>query len=183
MRIGFDLDGIFVGSPPGVPKELIEWLYRGPQNYEPKYRFPTTKVEQIIRKWSHIWLLRPKISANIDFVKHISLDKKLNIYLISSRYQFLEQETFTILKKYGIQSFFSKIYLNAKNEQPHLFKKKILEKIKIDVFIEDDLMMLKYLHKFCPKIRFLWYNPEENRNLPKGITHIKNLSELNSYIK
>lgn len=178
MFIGFDLDGIFVGGPPLVPGRLIEWLYRGPQDHEPRYRFPSTKFEQMVRKLSHYYILRPKISNNIKFIQELSKNKNLSIYLISSRYKFLEDETFEIVKKYDIFDCFSKIYLNTKNEQPHLFKKRVLESLKLDIFVEDDLMLLKYLSNDFKGIIFLWYNPVRGTKLPEGIRYIKKLDEL-----
>ena len=111
MKIGFDLDVIFIDGPPIIPKGIIEWLYRGSQNHDPKYRFPTTKFEQTIRKWSHSPIFRPEISRNVEFIKQLSKDKGLKIYLISSRYKFLENETMIILKKYGLENPALKVIL------------------------------------------------------------------------
>lgn len=183
MKIGCDLDGIFVDGPPFVPKRLIEWLYRGPQNHEPKYRLPTTEFEQQIRKFSHHSIFRPKINKNIEFLKNFSKGGKHNFFLISSRYDFLENETLVLLKKYGLENYFSKIYLNKKDEQPHIFKRNVLEKINIDIFVEDDLMLLNYLNNFFPKIKLLWYNPNNVGKTSTGILHIKDLKEINPHLK
>ncbi|OGE18267.1 hypothetical protein A3F00_01070 [Candidatus Daviesbacteria bacterium RIFCSPHIGHO2_12_FULL_37_11] len=183
MKIGFDLDGIFIDGPPIIPKGIIEWLYRGSQNHDPKYRFPTTKFEQTIRKWSHSPIFRPEISRNVEFIKQLSKDKGLKIYLISSRYKFLENETMIILKKYGLENSFSKIFLNAKNEQPHLFKKNVLSNLKLDIFVEDDLIILKFLKNYYPKTTLLWYNPKRGIRLSEGIFHIKDLKDIYSSIK
>ncbi len=183
MNIGFDLDGIFIDRPPFVPRWLIEWLYRGPQNHEPKYRFPSTKIEQSIRKLSHYSLLRPKISQNIEFLEQFCKDKKNNLFLITSRYHFLENETLNILKKYNVDKCFSKMYLNDKNEQPHLFKSRIIGKLNLSIFVDDDLKLLLYLQKDYPKLKLLWYNQKSTSNLPPGIIQIKNLKEVYNYIK
>lgn len=182
MNIGFDLDGIFVGLHPLIPKEFIEWLYKGPQNHKPRYRFPSTQLEQNIRIWSHIALLRPKISGNAEFLKELSADKKNNIFLISSRYEFLTKQTLSLFKKYDLENYFFKIYLNSQNEQPHLFKKAVLEKLNLDIFVEDDLMLLQFLQKFFPKTKLLWYNPNNTKRIPSGILHIKSLKEILPYL-
>ena len=128
MIIAFDLDGIFIGSPPFIPKRLIEWLYRGPQNHKLKYRYPTTQTEQQVRRLSHLTIFRPKISKNTEFLKNFSKNNK-QIFLVSSRYSFLEDLTIKLLEKYGIKNNFMKIYLNTGNEQPHLFKEKMIKKV------------------------------------------------------
>lgn len=183
MNIGFDLDGIFIDKPPLIPRRVIEWIYRGPQNHEPKYRLPINKFEQQIRKFSHYTAFRPKISKNIEFLKYFSSKGNHQLFLISSRFAFLENETMAILKKYGLRDYFEKIYLNTKNEQPHIFKKKVLEKLNIDIFVEDDLMLLNYLHDFFPKIKLLWYNRSTVGRTSSGILHIKDLKEIYPYLK
>lgn len=182
MNIGFDLDGIFIGSPPFLPRDLIEWLYRGPQDHEPKYRFPSTWIEQKIRKWSHQSALRPQISKNVEFLKHFSAQGKHKVFLISSRYSFLKAETDEILKKYQLKKYFYRIYLNSDNLQPHIFKEEILKKLNLDLFIEDDFMLLKYLSGRFSKIKLLWYNEGESAKLPEGIKHIKSLNEIYTYL-
>lgn len=181
MKIAFDLDGIFIDTPPLVPKKLIAWLYRGPQNHEPKYRFPTTKIEQHIRKFSHHSIFRPKISQNIEFL-NIFAKSKNQIFLVSSRYSFLRDLTIKLLEKYGIKNKFTKIYLNTKNEQPHLFKERVIKTLKIDVFIDDDLRLLEYLKSHCPNTKLFFYdlNPQKVRS---EINQIKELKEINKYLE
>lgn len=182
MNIGFDLDGIFIDRPPFVPRGIIEWLYRGPQNHEPRYRFPSTTIEQFIRKFSHHSIFRPKILQSIEFLKNFSGNKKNTIFLISSRYHFIENETLNILEKYHLDKYFTKIYLNTKNEQPHLFKSSLIRKLKIDVFIDDDLELLTFLKKSCPKTKLFWYNLSNTDKTPDGIIHIKKLEEIYPYL-
>lgn len=181
MIIAFDLDGIFIGSPPFVPKRLIEWLYRGPQNQKLKYRYPTTKFEQQIRKLSHLGFLRPSISKNAEFLKNFSKSDN-QIYLVSSRYQFLESLTLKLLEKYSIKNNLTKIYLNTENEQPHLFKEKMIKKLKINIFIDDDLKLLMYLRSCCPDTKLFFYdlNPKQ---IGPGVNRINELTEIKKYIK
>lgn len=182
MKIGFDLDGIFIAGPPFIPKRLIEWLYRGPQNHEPKYRFPTTKIEQRIRKLSHFSLFRPKISNNVDFLNEFSSTSKDQIFLVSSRYQFLEHSTMKILEKYNLKKKFVKIYLNTKNEQPHLFKRRMIKKLKIDIFIDDDFKLLQYLESRCPDTKLFCYNLYQDKIVSR-INKLYELAEIKKYIK
>lgn len=183
MRVGFDLDGIFIGSPPCIPTNLLEWLYRGPQKNGPHYRFPSLKLEQFLRELSHFYLLRPQIAKNTTFVKDLNKNKKHQLYLISSRYKFLEEKTYYLLKKYRLLNIFPSINLNIKNQQPHLFKKDAIHKLKIDLYIDDDLKLLKYLRQACPKTQLFWYNPGKKITNPDGIIIIKKLSEIEKFLK
>jgi hypothetical protein len=51
IRIGFDLDGVIVGKPPLVPRDLIEFLTKKPANASLHFRFPKSCLEQYVRKF------------------------------------------------------------------------------------------------------------------------------------
>ncbi len=145
MRIGFDLDRVFINYPPFVPSKLIDWLYRN-HGHTLSYRIPTSKVEIFIRQLSHLPIFRPPMRKNIKFVQQLASNKKHNLFLISGRYSFLGKQSQTILGKYGLIAPFNKIYLNNKNEQSHLFKSRIIKEEKIELFVDDDADLLNYLH-------------------------------------
>lgn len=163
MRIGFDLDGIFVDKPPMVPKIVIEWLYRG-RDHTLAYRIPS-RPEQFVRKVSHMKMFRPPIKQNIRFIKQQKLLKH-TLFLISGRFGFLQKETEAILRAHVIDGMFSKVMLNIDNEQPHLFKEKILKKLKIDLYVDDDLRLLEYLQQTCPKTKLVWLNSSSCQKSP-----------------
>lgn len=178
MNIGFDLDGIFIDTPPFVPKPLIEWLYRK-HNHTLAYRIPT-KPEQFIRKVSHIAMFRPPIKQNIQFMKqqkHI----KHTYFLISGRFGFLQKETEAILRTHAIDGMFSKVMLNTDNEQPHLFKNMMVKKWKIDRFVDDDLPLLKFLAQENPQTVFFWLHGMRKKMTQKNLCTIIHLSEVFSY--
>jgi hypothetical protein len=84
--------------------------------------------QQKVRVISHHHLLRPPIKVNIEALKKISSDKKNKTYLVSSRFGFLKGRTEAILKRYKLKDYFSGAYFNYKNEQPHIFKERIIKK-------------------------------------------------------
>lgn len=145
IKIAFDLDGVIIDKPPFVPSWLIERFVRVKKNKELAYRFPICKVEQFIRRLSHMPLFRPAIKGNLEFIKKLSKKKNIKLYIISSRYSFLKNRTFQWLKENKIENCFAAIYLNSKNEQPHIFKERIIKKIGVDIFIDDDLPLVEYL--------------------------------------
>ncbi len=114
MNIGFDLDGIFINTPPLVPKELIEKLYKKKDNGVLLYKIPSSS-EQLFRKATHLPMFRPPIKDNLKFLKSIS-KKDHKLYLISSRFKFLEKETNQLVKKYGLDTVFDGIYFNFDNK-------------------------------------------------------------------
>ena len=102
MRIGFDLDKIFVDYPPIIPDKIVDRLYKKKTDGKLLYRIPS-KPEQIIRRLSHLSFLRPPITENISYLKRIP-KKEHKLYLISSRYDFLKQPTEKLMKKHNFNS-------------------------------------------------------------------------------
>ena len=164
IKIGLDLDGVIVDKPPLISKNLLEWLVRSHQNKDLAYRFPESKIEQWLRVFTHQPLFRPAIKKNLEFVKKLAADKKYKLYLISGRYSFLENRTAQWLKHHQLEGLFEKVLINLKNEQPHLFKEKMIKKMKIDIFIDDDEPLVNYLSSHFPKTKIVYLESDENFN-------------------
>jgi hypothetical protein len=154
MQIGFDLDKIFIDTPPFIPTSIIQKLYRKKSDGELLYRIPSVP-EQIFRRLTHYPQLRPPINENIQLL--LTFPKNHNkLYLISSRYKFLQGVTNQLVKKHKLDSVFDAMYFNYNNEQPHEFKNKLLKKLQLNVYIDDDLSLLQYVAKDNPKTKFYW---------------------------
>jgi hypothetical protein len=175
---GFDLDGILVGRPPLTPKSIIDWLYKSHQKKKLSYRFPGP-LEQKIRQLTHLPGIRPPIKDNCILLKQVHKTKKYKFFLVSSRFSFLEQLTYSWLKKHQVLQVFDKIYLNSNNEQPHLFKEKIFRKLDLDAYVDDDEDMVCYLAPKFPAIKFYLY-PYKTTNCPdyKNLTTILDLKYI-----
>ena len=156
IRIGIDLDGVVTNNPPIIPKKTIEWLVKSHTNHTKKYRFPKTKLERQVRIASHYHKLRPPLTRNLKTIKNLEESKKFEIFFISSRYRFLNNRTKQWFKNYYPTFDFKKVNINLENEQPHLFKERMIRKLRINFFLEDDPRTIAYLEKNlknCPIIQ------------------------------
>jgi hypothetical protein len=177
MKIGFDLDGIFIGTPPLVSRKLLERFYKTKSKGKLRYRIPSYP-EQLFRKLTHLPFLRPPLKENISFLKSLS-QKGHTLYLITSRYTFLEKETRSFLKRYGLDKTFDTIYLNKDNQQAHLFKDAVVKELNLDIHIDDDIALINFIAKENPKTKFYWFNPEEEKkSLAKNVFSIVKLEEI-----
>lgn len=177
MNIGFDLDNIFISTPPFVPKKIIDRLYKKRDNGVLLYRIPSIP-EQLFRRSTHIPLLRPAIKDNLEFLRRIS-KKDNRLYLISSRFKFLEKRTAKLVKRYGLDKIFDEMYFNFENAQPHIFKNEIIKKLDLDLYIDDDLSLIKHVAKDNAKTRFFWLKTKpETQVLPDNILKISKLEEI-----
>lgn len=170
MTIGFDLDRIFINTPPLIPGKVISKFYKKKDNGELVYRIPS-RPEQIFRRVTHFPLFRPPIEENLA-VLHKLAKKQNKLYLISSRYKFLEDVTEQLVKKYQLDTIFDKLYFNYENKQPHEFKNEVLKKLKLDMYIDDDLSLLQYVAKDNPKTKFYWLETDEKES---ALAHHKTL--------
>lgn len=183
MKIGFDLDRVFINYPPFVPYFLIDWLYKNQNSQELAYRFPKSPFEQLIRQLSHLAVFRPQIKNNVQFINNFPNPSENQLYLISSRYKFLKSLTYRLLKKYNLLKPFFSINLNDHDEQPHLFKERLIKAKKIDLYVDDDLDLLKYLSKHCAKTKFVWYNLTDYHPKLEKIIEINNLTQITYFLK
>jgi hypothetical protein len=177
MNIGFDLDRIFINTPPFIPASIIERLYKKKDNGILLYRIPKYP-EQLFRKATHLPFFRQPIQENLEILKEISKEHH-KLYLISSRYKFLEDSTKNIIEKYHLDKIFEKMYFNFENQQPHTFKNDIISKLNLDLYIDDDLSLIKYVAKHNDKTKFYWLNDrQKNKSIEKNVFAISRLSEL-----
>jgi hypothetical protein len=107
MKIGFDLDKVFINTPPLVPGIVIDKLYKQKANGTLLYRIPT-KFEQEFRKLTHLPAFRPSIKENIEALKEYS-NKNNQLYLISSRFSFLEETTEKLVKRHSFTTFYENV--------------------------------------------------------------------------
>ncbi len=178
MKIGFDLDKIFINTPPLVPISIINKFYKQRDNGILLYRIPT-RPEQLFRKATHVPLLRQPIKNNLSLLRNLAKNKNNQLFLISSRFKFLEPETAMLVKKYGLDQIFDKLYFNYENKQPHKFKNEILQHLKLDIFVDDDLSLVRFVAKDNPKTQFFWLNEQKiEKKLTDNITAISKLGEI-----
>lgn len=180
MNIGFDLDRIFIDTPPFIPDWIIDRIYKKKDNGVLLYRIPGT-IEQKIRQISHLSYFRPAMRENIQLLMKLAASKNNTIFLISGRFGFLQHQTEKIMKRHGLAHLFKQSYFNTHNEQPHIFKSRIIKEKNIDTFIDDDLSLLKYLAKKNISTHFYWLNDKIQTMIEKNLSGITELQQILPY--
>lgn len=162
IRIGFDLDGVIIGKPFFVPAILMEMLVRDKSKRALSYRFPDSRMEIMVRVLSHEPFFRPPIKKNIKLIKELYKSKNYEIYVVSSRYSFLKDRTKQWFHYYNLHKFFKEIHINLEDEQPHKYKAKMIKRLKLNVFIDDDKPLLEYLKRNLKNGTELLYVSDHN---------------------
>lgn len=181
MNIGFDLDKVFIDNPPLVPSWLMQVMYGEKVNGHLSYRIPG-KLEQFIRLLSHASFLRLPLQKNIITIKKMKDKKNMQLFLISSRYNFLKGKTDAIIANNNFQNIFTRMYFNYKNKQPHKFKDDMITKNNIQRYVDDDLPLLQYLAAKHPETVFFWLNSKRNDKLKKNLYAITQLTSVFEHI-
>jgi uncharacterized HAD superfamily protein len=157
LRVGFDLDGVVLYNPARTARPIVAVFKRNILRkkktlfYVPKSGFA-----------KYIWLLLHQSSfvpaKGLKDIKKLIEAGKIEPFIITGRYASLvgdfEKWTKRLEKEYGFTSFF----FNKGNEQPHLFKKRMMKEMNLDIFIEDNWDIVRMIKGStgAPKTKIFW---------------------------
>lgn len=157
-QIGVDLDGVVARHSLGgfwvVLRKLKERMLK--TTHSQKWYYPSTFLEKFA--WKIINQLRVPFTDKNNFLAFLARENKAEFYLVTSRFEFLENLTQNWLKKYHLDQYFTKILINNKDINPLIFKAKTINDRALDFFIDDDLEVIDYLKKNT-KTKLFWVIP------------------------
>ncbi|PIV09219.1 hypothetical protein COS31_04030 [Candidatus Roizmanbacteria bacterium CG02_land_8_20_14_3_00_36_15] len=147
LKVGFDLDGVILYNPFRIVRPFIaifKKIVLGFDHRPLKFYYPKTRLERYFWRVAH----KSSFFIGYGFWEILTLIKKRRIkaYIITARFSFLENDLNRKIKQLGIKKYFSAIYFNRKDEQPHLFKEKMIKKLGLDVYVEDNWDIVRYLN-------------------------------------
>lgn len=157
IKVGFDFDGVIAYNPFRLIRALISFLKHDILGIKKlSFWYPGRRWQQIFWVIIHESSIFP--ANGTELLKKLVMEKKIEAHLVTARYSFLDNHLFNWLKKYKLTHLFKTITLNKNDEQPHIFKEKMIKKYKLDFFIEDNWDIVKYLNQ-KPSTKIYWiYN-------------------------
>ncbi len=145
LRVGFDLDGVLLYNPARIFRPIIVFFKR---MFIPKekniFHLPKNRLQKII--WLFLHKSSFMVASGYEEIKRLTNNRKIKAYIISGRYDSLKEDFFKWLKKIEAEKYFTGFYYNSADEQPHKYKEKMIKKLKLDIFIEDNWDIVKYLN-------------------------------------
>jgi len=157
IRVGVDFDGVVAYNPLRIVRPIIAFVKKrilGIRKLD--FFYPTKSWQQFLWILIHESSIFPALGTKL--LKNMVKEKKIEAHLITARYSFLDDHLKLWLKKNKLEKFFKSVNMNVNNEQPHIFKEKMLIKYKLEYFIEDNWDIVNYLNKKS-KTRIYWiYN-------------------------
>ena len=157
LKVGFDFDGVIAYNPLRIfrkPTKYLKSLILGKK--ELAFYYPKSTFEKKIWELIHESSFFP--APGIDELRSLLKKNKIEGFIITSRYSFLRPQLVRWLKRNNLHDYFSGIYHNENDDQPHKFKEKTVKKLKLDYFLEDNLDIVEHLNK-TTKTQIHWiYN-------------------------
>lgn len=169
IAVGLDFDGVVAYNPFRIVRPIAAFVKAKLFGVKKlKFFYPKFKWQQILWVIAHESSVFP--SPGINLFKKMVEDKQIEAHLITARYSFLDNHLNRWLRRNKLQHLFKTINLNKDDEQPHLFKEKIIKKYNLDYFIEDNFDIVKHLNRRRQegviKTEIFWIYNIFDRNIP-----------------
>ncbi|MCL4374281.1 hypothetical protein M1523_00310 [Patescibacteria group bacterium] len=185
LRVGFDLDGVILYNPARIVRPLIASVKKKLlKKNRLGFYYPRTGWEKVFWRlchWSSFF-----VASGLDEIKRLSRVGKISPYIITARFDYLKNDFYDWIRRLDAGAFTRGCYYNRTNDQPHLFKEKMIDRLKLDVFVEDNWDIVRYLNDVQKRRRsgtkiFWIYNIfDKNINYPYKFPSLKSAV---SYLK
>ncbi len=162
--VGFDFDGVIAYNPARLARLPISFVKKYILGIEKVSFFvPQTPLQQSLWALAHETSVFPALG--VSFLRRLTKEKKIEAHLVTGRFGFLEDHLLRFLNRWDLQSCFTSITLNKKNEQPHLFKERIVRQKRFAYFVEDNWDIVNHLvvKKVPAKIHWIYNVFDRNR--------------------
>ena len=137
LKVGFDLDGVLLYNPARIARPVIVFIkkifFKKEVN---KFHYPKTNLQKLVWLTFHKIVFGP--ATGYEELKKLIKAKRIKAYIITGRNESLKNDFNRWMKKLEANKYFSGCYFNDKNEQPYLFKEKMIKKLNLDIYVEDN---------------------------------------------
>jgi len=184
LRVGFDLDGVILYNPARIARPLIA-QFKKIFLHKKKLGFYYPKSPFEKKLWSFFHRSSIFIAPGFSEIKKLTRQNKIKAYIITARFDFMKVDFQKWVKKNNIQQVFINCFHNQDDEQPHLLKEKMIKKLDLDIYVEDNWDIVQYLNKKFPDKKIYWiYNicdrannyPYKFPTLQKAVDQIKKIT-------
>ena len=149
LKAGFDFDGVIAYNPLRVLRKPVNMIMRVILGKSSLEYYPQSKQSQWLWKILHKSSFLP--SPGLKDLRKLLEEDKIEGYIITGRFAMLDEDLRRWLQQHEIEHLFKRIYVNKKNKFPYIFKEEMINKLKLDYFLEDNWDVIKYLNRSLPK--------------------------------
>lgn len=175
IRIGFDMDGVILYNPSRIFRSIISRSKKAhlfPRK-ELEFYHPSSKLGKML------WLLVHKssfcLADGFTKLEELALSDKVELFVVSARFACLQSDTAKWQKIINHHNIFKEIHFNDQDEQPHLFKKRMIEQLQLDYFVEDNWDVVSFLAQHQQKTTVWWLSNllDQNIDYPHKFSNFK----------
>jgi len=165
VQVGIDFDGVLAYNPFRVGRAPVTYVKKKIFG-EKKTTFyiPQTPVEKFIWTILHESSIFPAIG--VDLLKQRVESGEIEAHLVTARYSFLQKNLYKWLHRHDLERIFSSITINHRDEQPHMYKTRVIGERNFDYFIEDNWDIVAHAAKKVTHTKVLWIYNILDRNTP-----------------
>lgn len=143
IRVGFDFDGVLFYNPFRILRPLIYVFKRYVLGMKvTKFYIPKRSWTQSIAGLLHRSSFKP--NRGFDEFLRLLKDPNYEVYIITARMKFLKDDLGKLLKKFDVSNV-KQIIQNHSDEQPHLYKERLIKQLGLDYYVEDNWDIVKHL--------------------------------------
>ena len=164
IKIGVDFDGVLAYNPFRVIRAPVTYVKKNVfKNRKTHFFIPKNELEKIIWTILHESSVFP--ANGVELLKEKVAAGEIEAHLVTARYSFLEKNLYTWLDSHNLRDIFKTITINEHDEQPHIYKERVIKEHEFDYFIEDNFDIVEHLVKKTDS-KILWIYNLLDRNKP-----------------
>jgi len=150
LKVGFDMDGVLLYNPARIVRPLISTFKKnkiGFKREELEFYVPRPGFQQFF--WEMLHKSSCFLAPGFDQIKKLKAEKLIEPYMITGRFGHLKKDYLKWKKKMKADELFVECFMNSDDEQPHLFKERLIKDLGLEVFVEDNWDIVRYLDDSC----------------------------------
>lgn len=186
LKVGFDLDGVLLYNPARVVRPLLKSAKKLVlQQSKPSFFVPKTGWQETM--WQLVHKSSLYRAPGLDDIHTLVEKKKIEAFIVTARFECLKTDYEKWIKILNNKNTFKQCYANFSNSQPHEYKFKMIDKLDLDVFIDDNWDIVSHVNqsfkssKQSPKVywitnmfdRSITY-PYKFNSLQSAVHHLTN---------
>lgn len=177
LQVGFDLDGVLLYNPTRIARPIIVlFKHAFIKKREKKFTIPKSRLAKFVWKLAHYSSFMT--AGGLDELEQMVRAGKIEAHIVTARFDFLENDFKRKLQSLNKNGIFKTAHFNKRNEQPHLFKERMISELKLDAFIEDNYDIVHYLSKkHATKVLWIYNILDRHINHPYKFSNLRHAVE------
>lgn len=177
IKVGLDFDGVVAYYPLRIVRAPIKWFKSEILGMKKlSFFIPKNNWQKIL--WLAIFETNIFPARGVELLKEMASSSTCEFYLITARFDFLKESLDRWLKREHLTECFKQICVNGDQQQPHEFKEAVINKLKLDYYVEDNFDIVSHLtRRTKTKIYWIYNIFDKNKSFPNKYPYLEKALE------